>query len=106
MNFSPELIGVFIALGTIAINVGLTLGRLRAQDTRLRSLEAARERMGAQLHETVKQMAVLATIVNERAPADDPPVRHRHHQTLTRISGSKGEAVPEATGRESSTEEP
>jgi len=90
------LAGLAIGVGGVAINIGVTKARVASSERRLDSLEAARSRMGEQLHDAHKAIAVMAAVVHERTGG--------RRKTLARIAGTRSggelaareEAAPEA----------
>jgi hypothetical protein len=83
MNVSEwiGLAGLLLGVGGVAINIGVSKARIAAADRRIESLEAARGRMGEQLHDVSKAVAVIAALVHERTGG--------RRKTLARIAGTR-----------------
>ena len=83
MNVSEwiGLAGLAVGIGGVAVNIGFSKAKLDTAERRLENLEAARNRMGEQLHDVNRAVAVMAAVVHERTGS--------RRKTLARIAGTR-----------------
>lgn len=98
MNVSEwiGLAGLALGVGGVAINIGVMRARVSTADERIKSLEAARERMGAQLHHARAAIRVLGAIVDERSGM--------RRKTLTGTESEEGAPAAEPSAGSGSEE--
>jgi hypothetical protein len=90
--------GLAIALGTVAVNIGVTKAKISSSERRLAALEKVRDRMGEQVHKATSDIRVMAAMLGERLP--------KRSTTLTGITNAPTETAAEGSDEHGPPSEP